>query len=144
VSSIRKQIIDAVMARLNTSTPGGVPQTTRARQEPYDPSELPAITVKPQREQIDYEALGKRSYFRKREMTLRVSVHFTGDDSVADPMTVWITSQLDGQVFPSLIEDCKEENNEWEYAAEDQPYLVLHQDFRVVYHTLVGDQTRTQ
>jgi len=144
MSSIREQIIEAAMTRLNTGAPTGVPQTTRARQEPYSTNELPAITIKPLREEVEYEAEGKRSYFRKRVLTLRASVHFVGDDSVGDPMTVWISKQLDGQTFPTLMEDCIEAQYEWEYAAEDQPYLVLHQDFRVIYHTLVGDQTRTQ
>lgn len=144
MASVREQLMQALMTRLNTGAPMGVPTVTRAREEPYSSDELPAITIKPQREEIDYEAEGKRSYFRRRVLTLRVSLHFTGDDSVADPMAVWISSQLDGQVVPDLMEDCIEAQYEWEYAAEDQPYTVLHQDYRIHYHTIVGDQTRTQ
>lgn len=144
MSSIREQIIEAAIVALNTGTPGGVPAATRARQEPYQPSELPALTVKPVREEIEYEAEGKRSYFRKRILTLRVTTAVTGDDSAADPMTTWATKVLDGQTFPNLTEDQIEALYEWEYAAEDQPYVAVHQDFRVIYHTIAGDQTRAK
>lgn len=145
MATIREQIIQAAIATLNTGTPAGVPQAVRSRLEPYTPGELPACTVKPVREEIEYEAEGKRSYFRRRVLTLRISYFFTGaDESAADPMVQWATQKLDGQVFTSLIEDSIEALYEWEYAAEDAPYFALHQDFRIHYHTVVGDQTRAQ
>jgi len=144
MASVREQIIETLLSRLNTGTPDGVPAVTRAREEPYSEDELPAAAIRAQREEIDYEAEGKRSYFRRRVLTLRVSLYFVGDDSIGDPMAIWVSSRLDGQTVPSLVEDCIEALYEWEYAAEDQPYTALHQDFRIHYHTLVGDQTRTQ
>ena len=144
-ASVREQIVEAVLAALNTETPVGIPQAQRRRGQPYQSSELPAISVKPVREEIEYEQSGKRSYFRKRVLTLRVSVWTIGDDSVADPMTNWATQVLDGQIIaPPLIEDCIEALYEWDYSNEDQPYNVVHQDFRIHYHTVVGDQTRAQ
>lgn len=144
-ASVREQIIEAVLAALTTGAPVGVPQATRRRGEPYQASELPAIDVKPVREEVEYEQSGKRTYFRKRVLTLRVSVSTIGDDSVADPMTTWATQVLDGQnVAPSLIEDCIEALYEWDFSNEDQKYSVVHQDFRIHYHTVVGDQTRAQ
>lgn len=144
--SVRELVIEAALAALNTNTPSGVPQTSRARQEPYTPQELPALTVKPIREEIEYEQIGKAMVFRRRVLTLRLTASVTGDDSAADPLLTWATSVLDGPGFatPKLIEDCIEALYEWEYAAEDQPYLSVHQDFRVHYHTIVGDQTRAQ
>jgi len=144
-SSVREQIIDAVLTALNTGTPVGVPQAERRRGQPYQATELPAISVKPVREEVEYEQSGKRTYFRKRVLTLRISVWTIGDDSVADPMTTWATQVLDGQIIvPSLIEDAIEALYEWDSSNEDQPYNVVHQDFRIHYHTVVGDQTRAQ
>jgi len=149
MASIREQIVSAIITALNTSRPNGVPVAARARMEAFIPEELPAITVKPVREEIEHESQGKRFPYQKRILTLRVSVMVAGAaaadgvDALADPMLVWATSRLSGQHFPTLMEECIEALNEWEYAAEDQPYMAVHQDFRIEYHTLVGDQTAT-
>jgi hypothetical protein len=150
MNSIREQIIQAALALLNTGTPSGVPQTQRARMEGYDPSELPAIAIKSVREEDEYEKEGKRSYFLKRTFTLRVEVRVVGPapDQLADPMLVWAGKQLGGQTFLSggvnLAEECLEALTEWQYASEDQPYVLAQLDFRVYYNTLKTDPARTQ
>jgi hypothetical protein len=150
MSSIREQIIEAAMVLLNTGTPGGVPATQRARMEDYTPEELPAITIKAMREEDAYEKEGARSYFLARTFTLRVEVRVAGPapDQLADPLLVWAGQVLGGQVFPSgavnLATDCVESLLEFQYASEDQPYVLAQLDFRVYYSTLKGDPTAGQ
>jgi hypothetical protein len=143
VSTVREQVMTAAIARLNASPPSGIPAFTRTRFEPYGAEELPAATVKWLREEIEYEKGGKWGPYRRRVATMRLSLYCLGDESVLDPMIVWATSQLDGQFSP-LIEDCIEALYEFQYALEDERYVGLALDFRIHYHTIVGDQTRAQ
>lgn len=142
MASVREQIIAAALAALNTAPPAGVPTVTRTRMEPYTPDELQeqAATIKAMREEISYEQGGKWGPHRRRVLTLRMSIYGIGDESVLDPTAVWATSVLDGQFSP-LIEDCIEALYEFHYASEDERYVALDLDFRIHYHTAVGDQT---
>jgi hypothetical protein len=143
MSSVREQIVQAAVALLNTAAPPGMPVFTRTRLEPYGAEELPAGTVRALREEIEYEKGGKWGPFRKRTFTLRASLFCLGHEGNLDDMVVWVTSQLDGQFTP-LIEDCIEGLYDFQTALEDHPYCALALDFRVHYHTIVGDQTRAQ
>ena len=143
MSSVREQVLTAAMSALNTATPPGVPSVTRTRMEAYTADELPAASIKCVREEIEYEKGGKWGPFRRRVLTLRLTIFALGDESAVDPIVVWASSILDGQFSP-LIEDSIEALYEFEYALEDERYVGLNLDFRVHYHTSVGDQTRAQ
>lgn len=141
--SLREQITIAAMAVLNTSPPVGVPATTRTRMQPYTPEELPAMTVKSLREEMETEKEGRWSYFLKRTFTLRVEFYVAGDaaDSLIDPLYIWAGQSLGGNSFGKLAEDCIEGLMEWEYADQDLPYAKATLDFRVLYNTLKTDPT---
>lgn len=148
-ASVRKQIVDAAIARLNASPPSGIPTADDTRLESYTPEELPAMTVLELREEAETEKEGRWSYFVKRTFTMRVETRIaetlaTSARNTMDPIYVWIGQQLGGQQFGGLAEDCYEALLEWQYAAEDQPYTLLQLDFRVLYSTLKVDPTRTQ
>lgn len=150
-ASVRKQIVDAAIALLNASPPGGFPSIDDTRLEPYsaDGAELPSCTVFEIREEGDTEKEGRWSYFVKRIFTMRVELRIA--ETVAlkaraamDPLYVYVGQTLGGQQFGTLAEDTYESLLEWQYAAEDQAYTLLQIDFRVLYSTLKADPTRTQ
>lgn len=143
MSSLREQIIQAALALLNTSPPSGVPQTTRARVQPYDPSELPAMTIKSLRNEGQNEKEGRWGYFIQNTFSLRMEFYVAGDaaDELIDPMYVWAVQQLGAQQFGSLAQDCYEGIMEWEYADQDLPYAKATLDFRVEFNSLKKDPT---
>lgn len=140
--SVREQIIAAILQALNTDTPPGVPQCVDTRFEPYTAEELPAMDLKVSKDDVSYEKLGKWNPFRKRVLTIRLSHSYSGPRSSIDPSLVWATQTIDGTSLAPLVEDAIEGMSEWTYAGLDLPYSVIHQEFHVSYHTVVGDQTR--
>jgi len=148
MSTIREQIIEAIIAQLNTSTPGGVPAATRLRMTAYEPDELPAINVFPVREEIRGEPAGKFGPVVRRSMTFRVLLHAAGSDAVAadaalDPMAAWV-STLGGRQLGGLAIDIEENTLEWLYEEDDLPYSSLAIDFTVEYQTLKSDATKAK
>ena len=148
-ASVRKQIGDAAIALINASPPAGVPVADDTRLEAYSGPELPAISVFEIREESETEKEGRWSYFLKRTFTLRVEIRIAetlahAARAAMDPLYVWVGTQLGGQQFGGLAEDCYEALAEWQYAAEDQAYTLLQLDFRVLYSTLKTDPTRAQ
>lgn len=142
--SVTEQIVASALTALNTGAPSGVPPVTRTRFEAYGAEELPAATIKKLREEVNFEKGGKWGPLRYRVLTLRLTVYALGDESAIDPVEVWATSVLDGQAFSPLIEVCIEGQKEYHFANEDQRYCQLDLDFRVHYHTVVGDLTAAQ
>lgn len=143
--SVRKQIVDAAIALINTSPPYVTPLADDTRLQSYQPEELPSIAVFEIREDGQSEKEGRWSYFVKRAFTLRVEIRVAADHPrpVVDPMYVWIGQQLGAQQFSGLAEDCYETLLEWQYADADQPYTLLQIDFRVEYSTLKNDPSKT-
>lgn len=147
--SVRSQIVDAAIARLNTSPPAGFPTADDTRLEPYSTPELPSVVIFEIREEMETEKEGRWSYFLKRTFTMRCEIRIAETVAVKaratmDPLYTWIGQQLGGYQFGGLAEDCYEALAEWQYAAEDQSYTLLQLDFRVLYTTLKSDPTRTQ
>lgn len=147
--SVRKQIVDAAIALINTDAPSGVPAADDTRLESYTPAELPALTIFEIREEGESEKEGRWGYFVKRTFTMRIEIRIAETTAVkaraaVDPIYVWVGQQLGQQQFGGLAEDCYETLLEWQYADSDQPYTLLQMDFRVEYSTLKNDPTKTQ
>jgi hypothetical protein len=142
--SVRKQIVDAAIAIVNTSPPVGFPTVWDSRQEAFDPSELPSILVLEMREDGQSEKEGRWGYFVKRAFTLRFEIRVaTGTPRVAlDTLYVYLVQRLGQQQFGGLAEDCYDTLLEWQYADSDAPYTLLQIDFRVEYSTLKNDPTK--
>lgn len=148
-ASVRSQIVDAAITLLNASPPSGVPATDDTRLESYTAGELPSIVLFEIRDESETEKEGRWSYFLKHTFTMRAELRIAETVAVKaraamDPLFVWVATQLGGQQFGALAEDCYPTLAEWQYAAEDQPYTLLQLDFRVLYSTLKSDPTRTQ
>lgn len=149
-ATVRNQIMDAALAMLNNSPPGGVPQTDDGRIQPYSEDELPTAVLYEIREDDQNEKEGRWSYFLKRTFTMRIEVRVAapaGGDSpraAIDPILVWIGKTLGAQQFNGLAEDCYEQHTEWQRADESRPYTMVQVDFVIEYSTLKSDPTRTQ
>jgi hypothetical protein len=146
--SVRKQIVDLAIAKINTSAPAGIPIADDTRLPSYTPDELPAITVFEIREDGQVEKEGRWSYFVKRAFTLRVETRIaetlaTKCRQAMDPLYVWVGQSLGAFQFGGLAEDCYETLLEWQYADADQAYTLLQTDFRVEYSTLKNDPSKT-
>lgn len=144
MSSIRDQILDAIIAALNTATPGGVPQATRDYINPLEGSDLPAISVRASRE----ESEGKPNRFgplRQRRLTVRVECFAAGSpgDEELDPLVTWAGKVLSGDAgrFGGLAHCTEETAIEWNSEERDQPFASAFMDFTVEYQTRTGDPT---
>jgi hypothetical protein len=146
-ATVRNQIVDAALALLNTDPPTGFPVADDHQLESYQPGQLPAVTVFEIRDEGEINKIGGRwGPFLDRNLTFRVEVRVAGDvgRAIVDPFLAWIGTCLGGQQFGGLATDTFEALTEWQYAALDQPYTLVQQDFRVQYSVLKTDPTRTQ
>lgn len=141
-TTIREQIIEAIIAQLNTGAPAGVPTLTRVKMEPNQPGQLPAMTIFPLREEVNHAPAGKWGHVVMRSLTLRIVVEAEGNpvDQQLDPIIAWL-SQLGGSQLGGLAVDVEEQNLEWAYEESDNPYVALALDLRVDYVTNKSDQT---
>lgn len=146
MSSIREQIIEAALAALNTSTPGGVPAADRLRMEPYQIEDLPAIVIMALREEIEPLKDSRWGPLVNRVLTLRVACYAAGSpaDGLIDPLLTWADQALDSNQFGGLANDTLPALIEWQYAAEDQQFAVALADYRITYQTKRADATATQ
>jgi hypothetical protein len=145
-NSVRDQIIAATIAALNTSTPGGVPAAVRVRMEPYQPSDLPTLTVAPHTDEGSPLKSDRWGPILERLLIMRVSIYVSGaaPDALADPIIVWCEKTLNSNPLGALATDILPGRFEWQYANEDQAYALLLADFHVQYQTLRTDPTKTQ
>jgi hypothetical protein len=144
-NSIRDQIIAAAIMALNTGTPSGVPRADRARTEPYQPVDLPAITVFPHTDETTTLKNDRWGPIVDRLCIVRVACYVAGDppDALLDPMIVWAEKTLNSNPFGNLASDILPGRFEWQYANEDQKYSLVLADFHVWYQTLRTDPTAT-
>lgn len=145
-NSVRDQIIEAAIAALNTSRPGGIPAADRIRTEPYQAQDLPAITVAPHTDETTTLKNDRWGPIIDRLLIMRVAIYVAGaaPDALADPMVVWCEKVLNSNPFAGLANDLLPGRFEWQYASEDQPYALTLADFHVWYQTLRADSTKTQ
>jgi len=145
MSTIREQIIEAVVATLNTGTPAGVPQCVRTQMAPTETAQLPALTCFPFREEIDPKPTGKWGPIIKRSLYLRFVAYATGQpaDGAIDPILTWLAT-LGGQQFGGLALDTYEHELNWQYDEGNFQVAAVGLDFVIEYETLRGDATATQ
>ncbi len=139
MSTIREQIIEAVLTVLNTSTPPGVPACTRLKMEPMSASDLPAMTIFPMREEVQPAKGGRFAPFVERILTVKIVMEAAGSDTTTadqavDPMAAWI-SQLGGSTLGGVALDTEEGQSEWLYQEGDFPYAALATELMIHYRT---------
>ena len=136
MASIREQIMQAVIAELNVSVPTGIPQATRMRVTAYEPDELPAITVYPEREEVS-NINGRWGQVVQRTMSIRVDCRAIGGDDALDPLIVHVVGMLAGTTLGGLVQDIQERMTDWQFDEADALYGLASVGFEIRYTTSV-------
>jgi hypothetical protein len=141
MATLRERIIDAVVTALNAGRPADVPEATRLKTTPYEPSQLPAMTVYPVREDVE-DVGGRFGPLVKRALTLRVECRAIGDpvDRNLDPLLAWATKALSGNDLGGLVIDIAETGTEWAVEPAEAVHGIAVVDFTALYATKTNDQ----
>jgi hypothetical protein len=136
MSTLRAQIVDAVVAALNTGRPAGIPEASRLRQSQFEASETPSISVYPANESIQ-QATRVPGPLVKRELQIVVEARVAGDepDALLDPSLSWI-EQAVTRLESALIHDAPEAVSvQHEFAVGTVPHGVARVAFVVRFQT---------
>ena len=139
--TIREKIIQAAVAALNNGTPGGVPQTTRLKATPYQTADLPAMDIRPGREEMR-DKQSRTQPVVLRDFSFVVTCYAKGDavDKLLDPLIAWATKVLAGNRLGGLAHDIEESDTEWDFEHGDALYGVASITFAVTFQTKTADQ----
>ena len=115
MSSIRDQILTAVVAKLNgAGKPAGV-NVRRFSLAKIEPSQLPMIEAYPGSDVVKDTSKGRQSLMRT--LGLILDVYAMGDpvDQALDEAVCWITTALQAdQSLGGLVMDVRERSAEWD------------------------------
>lgn len=136
MSTLRNQIVTAVVTALNTNRPAGVAEASRLRQSQFEASETPSVSVYPAQESIA-QATNRPGPLVRRELQIVVEARVAGDepDELLDPTVAWI-EQAVTQLDSTLIHDAPEAVAvQHEFAVGAVPHGVARVSFVVRYQT---------
>lgn len=141
MATLRERIIAAALTALNTGRPPGVPEATRLKTTPYEPLQLPAMTIYPVREDVE-EVGGRFGPIVSRTLTFRVECRATGEpvDQKLDPLLAWATKALAGNNLNGLVIDIAEIGTEWAVEPAEAVHGIALVDFTALYATKTNDQ----
>lgn len=143
MSALRKQIVDAVVAALNTSTPSGVPAAETARVLGLDLSTLPRIIVYRIREE-ELDVGGRRGPLQKARLELAVECWAAGDESTpadeaTEPLTTWAFQALTDQALGGLVNNCRPVEINYGLGTGEVDFCLATVSFMVEYSFRTGD-----
>ena len=145
MSSVRSQILDAILAALNgTGTPA---PAERFRTTNVEMADLPRILVHPATEDIQKVSPNPRSPLMERRVVFKLDLlaTFTGTtspDQAIDPLLVWVTSQIfKDPGFGARAIETQETRLEWDAETVDSGLAKCTVEISVRYHTKTTDQT---
>lgn len=145
MSSIRQQVMDAMLSALNTGRPGTVPQIGKWTGLAVEDSHLPFSSLARAKEVIS--PVGTRSAPIVRR-TLRVEIEHlvagtatpsaTAEEN-AEPLLSWNVKALVGNSLGGLAIELNEGEITWTLEQADRPYVRVTHRFEVVYTTHAND-----
>lgn len=145
--TVRKQIRDAAIVRLNTARPSGIPEATKRRAVDREPVPGPVIGVFLGDETVtqiggrwgEHEERSQQLFVQHRNVTDRNEEL----DDIVEPMLAWGTKALAGakQNFGGLALDIREARTTRHPWNADRFYQVAIQEFVINYRTRRDDQT---
>lgn len=145
--TIRLQLRDAVIARLNLSRPGDIPEATPRRAIEGEPIEEPEIGVYLGDEKVT-QIGGRWGEYVERTQEIYVQHRSIAErneelDDVIEPLLAWATRALCGarQDFGGLALDVTEVRTFRSPQRGDRFYQVATQLFAINYRTRRDDQT---
>jgi hypothetical protein len=146
-STVREQILQAILAAANDSPDPGVPVTTRSNISIEESDQLPSISFYPTREEVDSAPnnLGRFGPLITRTVYVRFAVLVAGEvpDAEADPIVGYLSKKISGNGFGGLVNDSVEHGTEWIYSETDERVVGTFVDFRIEYQTSRTDPTST-
>lgn len=101
------------------------------------PDQLPASTVYPVTEDVDYEASQGQVL---RRLRVRVAVRTLGGEPDVDPLHMAVVNALAGNQYAGLAVDTREIGTEWVMEEADNPLIGCDIEFEVEYLTAENDQ----
>lgn len=140
MATLRKQIVDAVLLALNTSTPVGVPTATRLRQSQVEADEQPSISVYPGDEPVR-PATNRPGPLVVRSLQIVVEARANGDepDVLLDPLLAWIEKAVPSAISTLWHDDVQETLVHHEYTIGVVPHGLARVTFVIPYQTRRND-----
>ena len=143
MSSVREQVLTAVMAALNTGRPSGVPAAERTRVIALEAGQLPSSVLVPRRESVEQRG-GRFGPLVERRLTVEIEHRAFGGsgvavDQAADALLSWPVKALCGNTLGGLAAEIRESGTEWQYAEGEKPFVLAVQSFEIAYTTRVAD-----
>jgi len=148
MATIREQILDELLTRLNAAPPSGVPAAVRERVNPFEPGSLPkrnlCIPPTTQAQETVDRVGGRRGPVVQRVLRVGVECYASGStteslDAMLEANTAALVSDESGQLFHEV----EEESTTWEATGLEQDFRKATQIFRVTYVTKKQDQAQT-
>lgn len=143
MSSVREQVLQAVMAALNTGRPAGVPAVERTRVIALEASQLPSTVLVPRRESVEKTG-GRFGPLVSRRLSLELEHRAAGGaslppDQAVDALLAWPVKALCASTLGGLAIEINESGTEWHYADGEAPFVLAVQTFEIAYTTRVSD-----
>jgi len=146
MSSIRDQIVDAIVVTLNTGRPAAVPEFERLKTIAINLESLPTAMVYHSVEMVE-PASNRVSPLTKRTLTLVIELRTAEPepDKSLDPALIWITARLNNKriVDGSLVElshEALEQAIRWRVAARENPHMAVTVELEIPYTTRATNQ----
>lgn len=139
-ASRREQILQAILAALNTSRPGAVGEFDRSRTDEVPVSQLPRGAFAPIREPAEKQG-GRGSAATTRRMMVAFDYWATPTDAECDPGLQWITKALVDQKLGGLVHEIVEEGTVWVFAGGSPRACRATVTLKVQFQTHSADQT---
>lgn len=148
MATIRNQILDAIVSRLNGAGKPAALTVARFPVSNIEEASLPHVAVVPGRESVDRPSDKMRAYpVRERRLTVRVECRAKasgisqGPDEALDPLVAWTTKALLADAtLGSLALECEESEISWQGDESDHRFGLAIVSFVVRYKTNSQDQ----
>lgn len=137
--TVRQDVRDAVIARLNTARPANIPEATRRRYVPgqrVTNQRLAVFFVKEEDKRIGGAGgpVTHRAILIATQVVDAVEDPADADDAV-EPALAWLTQVLAASNLSGLVLDIEETGTLWETSNEDLFYIAATVTWRVTYQT---------
>jgi len=144
MATIRELIVQKALLKLNTGTPGGVPQTERARTFALETSQLMSSIIYPVRNPVAEGSRPLRSPAIQTEVHLSIELRGKGDgvnspDALLDPAINWVVKALCGTFEAGLWTDVEYDDTTFEWDQLDYAFCLATVKLRVLTQMKTND-----
>ncbi len=144
MSTIARQVVEAIVTALNTGTPGGVPAAELERGTPVEDSVAGAIAVFPVHETVEEIGRPNTPIVRCR-LQVAVEIWAKGTallrpSQAADASIAWVISKLGGNTYSGIAHDTTQGDRSYAYEQTTEgPWVRVTQELVVSYQHLAAN-----